>query len=377
MFDWQFLLQKKGCLIWEAIDSRQLTIEAGIYRILGRGNCQKKEAEISCTYQDFSEQQNTQCLSKKVRRIDPVGLVMISPFTYFNPGYWEFICRSATFEEILGQFWYESFQLQVLPEINSTEPPRNLSRKKRINLNKNNQIDSSSILKLQPISKSFKSNVIFNFPQKIPKKAKKYSSKAAEFFASRKPQSLLLYPETLSSLAGVSLNLIHKENQKLIELFLKIPVERKAAPTIEKPAQIEKTRIESLPAKLNLPEIKKMVRISTKLRVSLGQILPPKIASSSNSRKRRKYPQLPKIDSAPIPTINISKQTSFKIQRNNKKNLHRIPKNNRDSIDLKFAALKSKERFWERLQSLTIPPKSDLDVEQVKSKTVSEKSRYR
>lgn len=364
MLNWQFLLQKEGYPIWEAIDSPELTIEAGIYRILGRGNCQEKEAEIHCTYQDFSQGKSSNCLSKKVRRINPVGLVMIIPFTYFNPGYWGFSCRSTTFEEIFGESWYESFQLQVLPEINQTEIPKKFRNKLIINSQKERNISSSSIFKLKTVENIFAPAQMFGFPREIPSNKASYPSKAAEFFAQRKGRAILLHKETVTSLAGVALNIIENKYLKLLELFFKAPLPQMPQP-IQQPARHRKTETEDLSFKLNLPEITKMVRVTTKLRVSLGQILPPKISDSSVGKKQRNSPQLPKIGSSAIPTINLNKPTSFKIKKERKKIWNNFRKNQRDSIDLKFEALKSKERFWAHLQSLIVTPDSDLEAQNI------------
>ncbi len=387
MLNWQFLLQKKGDFIWSAIDSPKLKIEEGIYRILGQGSCSDREVEVRCTYQDFLARQVSNCLSKKTRRLDRLGLIVVIPFTYLDPGYWEFSCCYDLLFEMLGSSWHDRLQLQVLPTIDKTEKPKKFRKKVTIERDKQ-EISSSSVFDFLPNPKSIARSQIFAFPQEIPRKKEIKTSKAEEFFASRKVRSCLLHEETRASLAGIALNIIDWHNLNLLELFKK-PIswqeiklrqgDREKSQQIKTLAEQRKTQSENLSSRLHLPNLPKITKLVTdvplspmrdrksRLQTSLGQILPPKIATSS-PHKKRQLPQLPKLISSPIPTINLNKPASFKITKANNQSAPltsgiirdrsidskiKLDSWHNSKVDRKFAALRSKERFLANLHSLT------------------------
>ena len=312
---------------------------------------------------------------------------MVIPFTYFTPGYWEFSCSSDYLAEIFGEFWCENFKLQVLPVRNTAQISK-INRKKLF-FKPDNKISSSSILDLKSLETSFTLSQIFSFPREFHSKQQIYSSKAAEFFALRKPRSILLHQETFASLAGIALSIIENNNFKLLELF-KLPADL-ALLQSKKIVEESKTELEDLSLKLNLPNIKNMKRVterpeiskpiqftcgsmrvtSSKLQYSLGQILPPRISIASNRKQQRKYPQLPKIAPSSIPSIKLEQSSSFKIKKvsknieglkNNQRKLNYYQQN-QSKIDRKFQELKSKERFWQHLHSLVISENPNLNVD--------------
>lgn len=352
MIDWQFLMQKKDCWFWQTVDRSELTIEAGIYRIIGKGNClQNCHVEINCSYQSFEEENRfNKYLFKRFRCLNSAGLIMVIPFTYFSPGWWQFSCQSDVFSEIFGQFWRRILQLQVLPQQNSDRESEKYILKIK-NVIKNSK--KRAFFKLDRIASGFARSDLFNFvPNNIDRQKLNYVLETAAIL-SKKQDFTLLKQEALPILAGITLNLIALDRyKKLLEIFKES--------TNNKSGNLPRTKLEILPFQLNLLETPKMTQIDTNFRASLGQVLPPKIARSSLDRRQKKYPQLPRIAaSVPIPTINIDKPTSFKLAKENKntyqkKSLYSQLKINKniEKVDKDFKALKLKERFWLRLNSL-------------------------
>lgn len=369
MIDWQFFIQKEGCWFWEAIERSQITIEAGRYRVIAEANSLKNcDVEINCTYDDREVAESNNLLFKRFCRFNSAGLIMVIPFTYFRAGCWQFSCESDFFTAILGDFWRESLQLQVLPIPQSDRQVKQEKLELKLQL-KNSKI--GSFFQLKSINNIFDRGDLFGCNTAYFNKLEKARLLELESILPRK-EALLLRKETLATLAGVTLNIINfKRYNELLQIFKK-PRDRQCE-------AIARTKIERLPFKLNLLETEQMPELP-KIFSAPRQVLPQKIERFSLNKIGPKSPQLPKINPAlPIPNFNINKPTSFKINRpiaqNDKSqklaiyplkelnqkpaflnNSQRYTNNNIERVDRDFQALKLKERFWSRLNSLANNP---------------------
>lgn len=378
MINCQFLLQQEGYWLWEALDTREFTIEEGKYRIIGEVNsCKNCDVEIYYAYQSFAEDKSDRLLFKRFRRLNSAGLVMIIPFTYFSPGWWEFSCESDFFAQIFGDFWGESLRLQVLPNPNSDRQVKKEKTKIKTVTKKSKK---SSFFKLKSLKNPWLPN-LFSFDRHESENKKNSYLLEVESVLPKKKESILLQKETVSALAGMALNIVKNDRyKKLLDIFRE--------PDRNKIDEFPKTEVEYLPFQLNLLEMETMPQLTANFQASIGQILPPKITRSRDCTEL-KYPQLPKIVaavSAPIPTINLNKPTSFKIQREDRpttnfKKLDKYPvtgaiyskvtttNKNIDKVDRDFYALKLKERFWTRLSSLATPSNSGLKLNKFPKKS--------
>ena len=116
MEDWEFLLQKEGDRSWLSMETPTLEIEEGKYRIAAHSSRANLDLEIRLTHQ-APEEGKSLCRSQKgFCRTNSEGLVVIIPFTDLKPGLWELSCCGDIMSELLGEFWQESLQLQVLPK---------------------------------------------------------------------------------------------------------------------------------------------------------------------------------------------------------------------------------------------------------------------
>ncbi|MFN6539672.1 MAG: hypothetical protein RM021_025450 [Nostoc sp. EkiNYC01] len=116
MEHWQFLIQKQGDRSWHILESPNLQILEGQYRVLARSSLPNTDVEVRVTH--FSRQEVTpkRRIFKRSRRTNLEGLMAVIPFTYFEPGVWELRCSGDLMSDMLGKSWQYTVQLQVLSQ---------------------------------------------------------------------------------------------------------------------------------------------------------------------------------------------------------------------------------------------------------------------
>ncbi|MEH2434548.1 MAG: hypothetical protein V7K25_09895 [Nostoc sp.] len=114
MEHWQFLIQKQGDRSWHILESPNLEILEGEYRVLARSNLPNTDVEVRVTHSSTQEVLPKRRIFKRSRRTNSEGLMALIPFTYLEPGVWELRCMGDLMSELLGKSWQYSIQLQVL-----------------------------------------------------------------------------------------------------------------------------------------------------------------------------------------------------------------------------------------------------------------------
>ena len=126
MEHWQFLIQKQGARSWHILESPNLQILEGHYRVLARSNLPNTDVEVRVTHSSTHEVQPKQRIFKRSRRTNSEGLMALIPFTYFAPGVWELRCSGDLMSDLLGKSWQYSVQLQVLSQEGEGEQAENV-----------------------------------------------------------------------------------------------------------------------------------------------------------------------------------------------------------------------------------------------------------
>jgi hypothetical protein len=121
MEHWQFLIQKQGARSWHILESPNLEILEGQYRVLARSNLPNTDVEVRVTHSSTESVQPTRRLFKRSRRTNSEGLMAVIPFTYFQPGVWELRCSGDLMSDLLGKSWQYKVQLQVLSQVEEGE----------------------------------------------------------------------------------------------------------------------------------------------------------------------------------------------------------------------------------------------------------------
>ncbi|MCS6958949.1 MAG: hypothetical protein RMK91_02750 [Pseudanabaenaceae cyanobacterium SKYGB_i_bin29] len=108
MVSWEFLLQKKGDRSWLPLESAQVEVLAGEYRLAARSGFQRQAVDITWHYTPATAEQ--QELSQSVQQeINEEGLLLVMPFTQLREGSWQINCR-------VGKDFATSLELVVLPD---------------------------------------------------------------------------------------------------------------------------------------------------------------------------------------------------------------------------------------------------------------------
>ncbi|MEH1861947.1 MAG: hypothetical protein V7L21_28995, partial [Nostoc sp.] len=126
MEHWQFLIQKQGARSWHILESPNLEILEGQYRVLARSDLLNTDVEVRVTHSSTEEVQPTRRIFKRSRRTNSEGLMAVIPFTYFQPGVWELRCSGDLMSDLLGKSWQYSVQVQVFSLLAEREPRKNL-----------------------------------------------------------------------------------------------------------------------------------------------------------------------------------------------------------------------------------------------------------
>ncbi|WP_242065080.1 hypothetical protein [Nostoc sp. FACHB-133] len=129
MEHWQFLIQKQGARSWHILESPNLEILEGQYRVLARSSLSNTDVEVRVTHSSTQEVQPTRRIFKRSRRTNSEGLMAVIPFTYFDAGVWELRCNGDLMSDLLGKSWQYSVQIKVLSEEEEAEQRKNLESK--------------------------------------------------------------------------------------------------------------------------------------------------------------------------------------------------------------------------------------------------------
>ncbi|MBD6618189.1 hypothetical protein FNW02_20770 [Komarekiella sp. 'clone 1'] len=116
MEHWQFLIQKQGDRSWHTLESPNVEILEGEYRVLARSNLPNTDVEVRVSHSSTQEVPPKRRIFRRSRRTNSEGLMAVIPFTYFNPGVWELRCSGDLMSDLLGKSWQYRVLLQVLPQ---------------------------------------------------------------------------------------------------------------------------------------------------------------------------------------------------------------------------------------------------------------------
>jgi hypothetical protein len=126
MEHWQFLIQKQGARSWHTLESPNLEISEGQYRVLARSSLPNTDVEVRVTHSSTQEIQPTRRIFKRSRRTNSEGLMAVIPFTYFDAGIWELRCTGDLMSDLLGKSWQYSVQIKVLSQEEEAEQRENV-----------------------------------------------------------------------------------------------------------------------------------------------------------------------------------------------------------------------------------------------------------
>lgn len=95
MGGWEFLLQKEGDRAWLPLEPPSAEVLEGSYRLMARCPVAETSVEVQITHLYDDQGVPKQRYQRRTHRSSSTGLMGILPFTYLQPGRWEFQCRVA------------------------------------------------------------------------------------------------------------------------------------------------------------------------------------------------------------------------------------------------------------------------------------------
>lgn len=117
----EFLLQKEGDRAWLPLETPDVEILEGKYRVVARIQHPNTDIEIRVTHTSFDEAPQRKVQSRSART-NPEGLVVIIPYTRLKPGLWELSCLPDP-KSTPAKPWQYGVQLEVLPAESETSEP--------------------------------------------------------------------------------------------------------------------------------------------------------------------------------------------------------------------------------------------------------------
>lgn len=110
---WEFLLQKDGDRSWLPLESTDVEILEGRYRVVARTSRPNTSVEIRITHLATDEMPPKRRVQKRSHQTNKDGLMIIFPFTRLKPGTWEVRCSADVMANLLGEAWQHTVRLQV------------------------------------------------------------------------------------------------------------------------------------------------------------------------------------------------------------------------------------------------------------------------
>lgn len=113
---WEFLLQQEGDQSWLPLDTAQMEILEGRYRIMAHTSQVDTLVQIQISQRLLDQVPPKRRSLKRQGRTNGDGLLVVMPFTRLRPGTWDIQCSGPLTEQPASEeSWRYAIQLQVLP----------------------------------------------------------------------------------------------------------------------------------------------------------------------------------------------------------------------------------------------------------------------
>lgn len=107
---WEFLIQKEGDQTWLPLETQQVEILEGRYRVVAHTDRANTSMDVRVSQLVADEMPPRRRVRKRISTTNDSGLVLVMPFVAMKPGQWDLKCSAL---EGAGEAWQYSVQLQV------------------------------------------------------------------------------------------------------------------------------------------------------------------------------------------------------------------------------------------------------------------------
>jgi hypothetical protein len=116
METWEFLLQREEDTTWLPLESSDVEILEGRYRIVARCGHPNTQMEVRITHNAYEETPPIRRVQTRTTTTTPEGLMVVIPYTRLKPGIWDLCCSPRLASDDLGISEQQSIKLRVLSE---------------------------------------------------------------------------------------------------------------------------------------------------------------------------------------------------------------------------------------------------------------------
>jgi hypothetical protein len=123
---WEFLIQREGDRGWRTIETGNLQLMEGRYRIVANSHLVDTQIQTRVTHQTAGSTEPQRRSQSRTQMTNSSGLLIIVPFTEIKSGMWQFVCSGTT----AGATWQRQLKLRVLartPVPSPTDPTQRSS----------------------------------------------------------------------------------------------------------------------------------------------------------------------------------------------------------------------------------------------------------
>ena len=114
---WEFLIQKEGDRAWLPLETQQVEILEGRYRMVAHTDRANTPVDIQVSQLVTDEMPPRKRVRKRTGQTNESGLVVVMPFVHFKPGQWKVKCSSVdALGDMLDGGWQYGVQLQVFAQ---------------------------------------------------------------------------------------------------------------------------------------------------------------------------------------------------------------------------------------------------------------------
>jgi hypothetical protein len=115
---WDFLIQREGDRGWRTIETGNLQLMEGKYRIVANSDLLDTQIQTRVTYQTSDPKPHRRSQSRN-QTTNRRGLLAVIPFISLKSGIWQFVCSGTTDAQVS---WQRILKLRVLPAISKSDP---------------------------------------------------------------------------------------------------------------------------------------------------------------------------------------------------------------------------------------------------------------
>ncbi len=113
---WEFLIQKEGDETWLPLETHQVEVLEGRYRVVAHTDRTNTSVDIRVSQLMAAEGPPRQRVRTRTSQTNDAGLVVVIPYVHLTPGQWDLTCSSRNTAADLDN-WQYAVQLQVFAPV--------------------------------------------------------------------------------------------------------------------------------------------------------------------------------------------------------------------------------------------------------------------